>query len=370
MKGSVRKGFTLIELLVVIAIIGILAAMVFPVFARARESARKAVCLSNVKQLALAVQMYLNDYDQLWPYEHRSEVNEKAHPANPDATNWCAQMAGTRMNPYLQPPVLLDPYVTNRDVWRCPSARVEGGNGGVLMPLNGDWWAAANLIDPGEWGAYGIGQCGGGPYPPGWGGTVTDSIAQGGLRMYDGGSGAFSNSLNVISLREVKTSQMGDTVRYVVCGECSMGQPISSPLDLAYPDCYAMCGANPGSRACCGGNWVDWENCPWSQECGADHWGNYSDTQYRKEHAHPRHLDGSNVGFADGHAKWYNSEDILNNYAPDNGEHGGGAWRYQCYGVTPTTGEERARRNTWGGFEYGICGMWGAFGLVPEGCAG
>ena len=54
-----RKGFTLIELLVVIAIIGILAAMVFPVFARARESARKAVCLSNVKNIALAFQMYL-----------------------------------------------------------------------------------------------------------------------------------------------------------------------------------------------------------------------------------------------------------------------------------------------------------------------
>jgi prepilin-type N-terminal cleavage/methylation domain-containing protein len=55
------RGFTLIELLVVIAIIGILAAMVFPVFARARESARKAVCLSNVKNIALAINMYLGD---------------------------------------------------------------------------------------------------------------------------------------------------------------------------------------------------------------------------------------------------------------------------------------------------------------------
>ena len=70
-----RRGFTLIELLVVIAIIGILAAMVFPVFARARESARKAVCLSNVKNLALAIQMYLSDYsDHFPPSEHRAEV--------------------------------------------------------------------------------------------------------------------------------------------------------------------------------------------------------------------------------------------------------------------------------------------------------
>ena len=70
-----RKGFTLIELLVVIAIIGILAAMVFPVFARARESARKAVCLSNVKNIALAIQMYLGDYnDHFPPTETRTEV--------------------------------------------------------------------------------------------------------------------------------------------------------------------------------------------------------------------------------------------------------------------------------------------------------
>ena len=70
-----RKGFTLIELLVVIAIIGILAAMVFPVFARARESARKAVCLSNVKNIALAYQMYLSDYnDTFFPLEHGADA--------------------------------------------------------------------------------------------------------------------------------------------------------------------------------------------------------------------------------------------------------------------------------------------------------
>jgi prepilin-type N-terminal cleavage/methylation domain-containing protein/prepilin-type processing-associated H-X9-DG protein len=364
-----RRGFTLIELLVVIAIIGILAAMVFPVFARARESARKAVCLSNVKNLALAVQMYLNDYGQLWPAEHRAEVNAGAHPSNPTATNSCALLAGTRMNPYLMPPVLLDEYVRNREVWSCPSARVEGGNGGIINPLGGDWWARANSIDPDLWGEYGIGQCGGGPYPPGWGGTVTDSIAQGGLRMYDGGPGAFNNSLNVIALREVKMSEMGDTVRYVVCGESQMGEAVADPLSLAYPDCYAMCAANPGSRACCGGSWVDWVNCSWSQDCGADGDLNYSDVEVRKKYAHARHLGGSNVGFADGHAKWFNSEDILNNYAPDNGVYGGGAWRYECYGVTPTTGAERANRDTWGGFQYGICHMWGAFGLVPEGCS-
>ena len=59
-----RRGFTLIELLVVIAIIAILAAILFPVFARAREKARQTSCLSNLKQVGLASNMYLQDYDE------------------------------------------------------------------------------------------------------------------------------------------------------------------------------------------------------------------------------------------------------------------------------------------------------------------
>lgn len=65
-----RYGFTLIELLVVIAIIAILAAILFPVFARAREQARKTSCLSNMKQLGLAALMYTQDYDETWPCMH------------------------------------------------------------------------------------------------------------------------------------------------------------------------------------------------------------------------------------------------------------------------------------------------------------
>ncbi|MGD9498297.1 MAG: type II secretion system protein, partial [Armatimonadota bacterium] len=63
-----RRGFTLIELLVVIAIIAILAAILFPVFAQAREKAKAAACLSNTKQIAIAVAMYTNDYDGRYPF--------------------------------------------------------------------------------------------------------------------------------------------------------------------------------------------------------------------------------------------------------------------------------------------------------------
>ena len=73
LKKETLKGFTLIELLVVIAIIAILAAILFPVFAQAREKARQSTCLSNMKQMGLAVNMYLEDYDETYP-PGRTEV--------------------------------------------------------------------------------------------------------------------------------------------------------------------------------------------------------------------------------------------------------------------------------------------------------
>jgi prepilin-type N-terminal cleavage/methylation domain-containing protein/prepilin-type processing-associated H-X9-DG protein len=79
------KGFTLIELLVVIAIIAILAAILFPVFASAREKARQSVCTSNMKQMGLAIFMYLEDYDEHFP---PASYNDPLVPVNPGPTAW------------------------------------------------------------------------------------------------------------------------------------------------------------------------------------------------------------------------------------------------------------------------------------------
>src|SRR5437763_14870133 len=95
-----RNGFTLIELLVVIAIIAILAAILFPVFAQAREKARQTACASNMRQMGLAVQMYLQDYDERFPLAATA-------PTPTTFLNWHH---------------LVDPYVKNKQVWICPSA--------------------------------------------------------------------------------------------------------------------------------------------------------------------------------------------------------------------------------------------------------
>ena len=106
-----RRGFTLIELLVVIAIIAILAAILFPVFARAREKARQASCSSNLKQLALSVQMYKADYDEK-NISDRFITTDSVTPTGPYG-GFC----GT----YYFWKDILNPYIKNSQVWICPS---------------------------------------------------------------------------------------------------------------------------------------------------------------------------------------------------------------------------------------------------------
>ena len=116
-----RKGFTLIELLVVIAIIAILAAILFPVFARAREAARKTTCLSNLKNLGLAQLMYVQDYDEQFPWlmmDNRNNNNttglSQGMSSGPPNLNG---IRGLFMEYKLQP------YIKNYGIFGCPTLR-------------------------------------------------------------------------------------------------------------------------------------------------------------------------------------------------------------------------------------------------------
>ncbi len=304
-----RRGFTLIELLVVIAIIGILAAMVFPVFARARESARKVVCLSNVKNIALAIQMYLADNnDTYFPSEHRAEALEyfSTVPGGRPDTSYCApgsyyaQARAGEANPYLRGPVILNEYVKNRDVWRCPSARFEKG---VLWCIPVSDWLGYMQAWQGTWGISGEAQWGyriAGPciiaWPSGWGGTVTDNLVQG--IQPSGASGAFQQSITTVWQPDMKLVEVQDPVWHIVVAE---GGAVAedtwqlSPGLVAFPDiCAAEC------NGCAGG--CD-DDCNFTED-------EYTDPSLRSSMS--RHLGGVNIGFLDGHAAWFHSAKVLN----------------------------------------------------------
>src|ERR1044071_2326782 len=96
-SSSTRKAFTLIELLVVIAIIALLAAILFPVFARARENARRASCQSNLKEIALGIKQYIQDYDERYPLDDSADTN---------VVGWA---------------YVIQPYMKSEQIFQCPS---------------------------------------------------------------------------------------------------------------------------------------------------------------------------------------------------------------------------------------------------------
>ncbi|BCM90655.1 hypothetical protein IAD21_02512 [Abditibacteriota bacterium] len=125
-----KKAFTLIELLVVIAIIAILAAILFPVFARARENARRASCQSNLKQIALGLKQYTQDYD------------ERNTPSNSSffGDAWAAD---------------LQPYIKSEQIFQCPSDTTAPPPGASLSarantPAFTDYWLNGNVFGESE----------------------------------------------------------------------------------------------------------------------------------------------------------------------------------------------------------------------------
>lgn len=173
--GKKARGFTLIELLVVIAIIAILAAILFPVFAQAREQARKASCLNNTKQLGLGAMMYVQDYDETYPcnswdtpYIPTTDTDSRS-ATYPSAMIWMWRIM---------------PYMKSRQILVCPSdpnpkETSWKGYDANPNPTCDDAWGIPTPISYahnqhlfGYGGAPAIGVCGPGPCcfgpPPDW----------------------------------------------------------------------------------------------------------------------------------------------------------------------------------------------------------
>ncbi|MCS7192557.1 MAG: prepilin-type N-terminal cleavage/methylation domain-containing protein [Armatimonadetes bacterium] len=139
-----RLGFTLIELLVVIAIIAILAAILFPVFARAREKARQTSCLSNVRQSNLGIQQYTQDFDELFPLDlpEADQNYWRNYPCAPTAQGipipTVPDPGGTGSHfvncPIRFTPWTTQPYVKNYQLFHCPTV-----NQGVNFPDGRGW---------------------------------------------------------------------------------------------------------------------------------------------------------------------------------------------------------------------------------------
>lgn len=120
-SGKKHSAFTLIELLVVIAIIAILAAILFPVFAQAREKARQAACLSNNKQIMLAVLQYMQDYDETWPV---CQITDTTWDGNINTDDQCPGGFEDSVNPYIKVGSSYGPQ-NDGTVWHCPSDPVD-----------------------------------------------------------------------------------------------------------------------------------------------------------------------------------------------------------------------------------------------------
>ena len=232
------KGFTLIELLVVIAIIAILAAILFPVFGRARENARRGSCQSNLKQIGLGVLQYVQDNDEIYPLAVSVGV--------PNSLGW-----GNSIQPYLKsiqiyscpsekngPSTINNPTVTETGFTDYYYNAMLSWNGDVTTPKYQTPKNSATLLFPSISVMLGDGN-----------GNLSNS------RFRSNGCGTASGATAVITVTTADNPTFGNC----------------ASLTTVPPGPYATTGGMGGAT---GASWV-------------------------------RHLEGSNLAFADGHVKWY-----------------------------------------------------------------
>jgi prepilin-type N-terminal cleavage/methylation domain-containing protein/prepilin-type processing-associated H-X9-DG protein len=197
-----RLGFTLIELLVVIAIIAILAAILFPVFARAREKARQTSCLSNLKQLGLAAIMYKSDYDEINVQYYRGPGN-----GNP-VDDWVnGQPVPSSVLRYSWG-VMLQPYIKNTQLFTCPS----------LLPQMTRNTGCTNH-QPFRWLTYGMNIAYVYQYGGRWAGNADGNITNINCIMFSDGCGRYYNCV-------------GHTTNSSGCGPTTGW---AAPINMLYP---------------------------------------------------------------------------------------------------------------------------------------
>lgn len=227
-RWKIQPGFTLIELLVVIAIIAILAAILFPVFARARENARRASCQSNLKQIALAEIQYTQDYDEKFSGAYNFAPN----------TGVC----GSGASAYNLWPALLQPYLKNEQVLNCPDAPRYYPSGCNLHTFASYGW---------------------------------DTNALG----YNAGGTALAQIQT-----PTEVIMFADDMGYATTSATTPGQGY---YNLFQPSFWA--GSSYGLTDSSGKGW-------WEPE--------YNKAIASAGRISPRHLDGANVAYCDGHVKW------------------------------------------------------------------
>lgn len=253
-KSQREQGFTLIELLVVIAIIAILAAILFPVFARARENARRASCQSNLKQIGLGLEQYKQDYDSKYCAFYMGYPGTGSAPSYQgwgDGNSYW-QVIGTPFTSgtgkgWVQ---LIDPYMKSIQIFQCPSERNAAGTDPLSYGYS-DYQYNSNI----------------------------------GYR-YDG---VLANCYD--RLNEANVGQPARTV-LVTDGYRYDGQGVQSASALAFT---AGCEASNLVKINCGPAAL--------QAGGAEVTRGMSD--YTGYYGSQRHLEGANYLFCDGHVKWY-----------------------------------------------------------------
>ena len=252
-RSQWNAGFTLIELLVVIAIIAILAAILYPVFASAREKARQISCMNNLKQLGTSASLYVQDYDESYPAYDLTSTDWGSGPWGPSGQTLANNRSASRWIPQLLA------YVRSPRIFACPSDadRTRNENGGT--------WST--------------------PF----------AVSYGPNTLFFNPGGRLGGPLHSVSLASVDQP----TEKYFL-GDCSTayGFDVENIANLRYPNYGPARGQ---------GEWTPAQFVRAARVALPD----------TPADSMARHSEGSNVLFADGHVKWLRHNQIPNNDGPN-----------------------------------------------------